>query len=266
MAGPAYLPIADNRIIAYFCCLVKVQAITDTIENEYFLRSTTQMKKTWQFLDGTMLKLLAMISMIFDHVGDNFFPDVIWMRILGRLAMPLFAFAMAEGYIHTRNKRKYLLRMLVFAAISEIPFDLVLFGKVLEFTHQNIMFTFAFATLGLMCYDRIAGDRKISVPGLLALLGFIVLSLLLRLDYNMVALLVIFTYYLLRSRPLWQRNVAAMIAYFILRNVGIYVYGILGFLPVFLYNGQRGRGLKWLFYAFYPGHLLLIWFLKQFLP
>ena len=223
------------------------------------------MKKSWELIDGTMLKLIAMISMIFDHVGDNFFPDQIWMRILGRLAMPLFAFAMVEGYTHTRNKKKYLLRMLVFALVSEIPFDLVLFGKVLEFTHQNIMFTFAYAILGLMCYEKIAGNRKISIPGLLVMAVFVVTSLLLRLDYNMVALSVIYIYYLLREKPLWLKNLAAMAVYFALRNVGIYVFGLLGFLPIFFYNGERGKGLKWLFYGFYPGHLLLIWLLKQIL-
>ena len=212
-----------------------------------------------------MLKLIAMISMIFDHVGDNFFPDQTWMRLLGRLAMPLFAFAMAEGYTHTHDKRKYLLRMLVFALVSEIPFDLVLFDKPLEFTHQNIMFTFAYAILGLMCYDKIAGDKKISVPGLFVMLGFVVTSLLLRLDYNMVCLAVIYTYYLLRDKPLWIGNLATMVVYYIFRNVGIYVLGLLGFLPIFLYNGERGKGLKWLFYTFYPGHLLLIWLFRQIL-
>ncbi len=223
------------------------------------------MKRSWQFLDGTILKLLAMVSMVFDHVGDNFFPDQQWMRIIGRIAMPLFAFAVAEGYLHTRDRKKYLIRMLIMAVLSEIPFDLVLFGKPLEFTHQNIMFTFAYAIIGLMCYEKIAKEKTFSIPGIMVLLLFMISSLLLCLDYNMVALAVIFVFYLFRTKPLWQRTTIAMLAYYVFRNVGVYRLGLLGFLPVFLYNGQRGKGLKWLFYIFYPGHLLLIYLLKTFL-
>ena len=66
-----------------------------------------------QFLDGTALKVIALVSMVFDHVGDNFFPDQVWMRVIGRIAMPIFAFCIAEGFSHTRDKTKYLLRMLL---------------------------------------------------------------------------------------------------------------------------------------------------------
>ena len=212
-----------------------------------------------------MLKLIAMISMIFDHVGDNFFPDQTWMRLLGRLAMPLFAFAMVEGYTHTRNKKKYLLRMLVFAAVSEIPFDLVTSGKVLEFSdHQNIMLTFFWAILGLILYEKISkGNKKISkVLAALLLLVFTASSIILKMDYNMLAVGLIDIYYLLRKRaPLWN-NAVAIAYHILLRNMGIYWFGLLGFIPVLLYNGKRGKGLKWLFYIFYPGHLLLIWIIK----
>ncbi|MBQ6559565.1 MAG: hypothetical protein IJL85_01910 [Erysipelotrichaceae bacterium] len=223
------------------------------------------MKKSWQLFDGTLLKLLAMVSMVFDHVGDIFIPDQEWMRIVGRIAMPLFAFAVAEGYIHTRDRKKYLLRMLVMGMISEIPFDLVLFGKPLEFTHQNIMMTFAYAIIGLMCYEKIADHKTLSIPGLLILLLFVISSLFLCLDYNIIALAVIYTFYLLRKKPLWLRTIVAMLFYYAFRNVGIYRFGLLGFLPIFLYNGQRGKGFKWLFYCFYPGHLLLIYLLMKFL-
>ena len=95
-------------------------------------------------LDGTALKLLAMLSMVFDHVGDNFFPEQTWMRIIGRIAMPIFAFFVAEGFLHTRDRRKYLLRMGVFALVSELPFDLLTAGR-LEFGNQNVMCTFFLA-------------------------------------------------------------------------------------------------------------------------
>ena len=114
--------------------------------------------KRFQVLDGTTLKLIAMVSMVLDHVGDSFFPEHVWMRALGRLAMPIFAFCISEGFAHTHDKQRYLLRMGVFALVSEVPFDLVTAGVPLEFSHQNIMATFFWAILGLMLFERIAGE------------------------------------------------------------------------------------------------------------
>ncbi|MBR5755510.1 MAG: hypothetical protein IKX97_06820, partial [Erysipelotrichaceae bacterium] len=89
------------------------------------------------------------------------------------------------------------------------------------------------------------------------------LSVVLRLDYSMTALAVVFVYYLLKDKALEIRNLVAMAVHFLLRNVGVYLYGVLGFIPLFLYNGKRGKGLKWLFYVFYPGHLLLIYLISR---
>ena len=221
--------------------------------------------KRFQILDGTVLKLLAVISMVFDHVGDNFFPEQTWMRVIGRMALPLFAFCVAEGFRHTRDRKKYLLRLGLFACASEIPFDLVTAGKVLEFSHQNIMATFFWAVLALICFDRLTGPAPSKgryALGLGLLLVFMVASLPLGLDYNMLAVGLICIYYLLRDRALAVKNAAAMVFHALLRNVGIYWFGLLGFLPLFLYNGKRGKGLKWLFYVFYPGHLLVIYLLR----
>lgn len=218
-----------------------------------------------EVLDGTVLKLIAMVSMVFDHVGDNFFPDQTWMRIIGRIAMPIFAFCIAEGFSHTHDRIRYLTRMGIFACISEIPFDLVTSGKALEFSdHQNIMLTFFWAILGLILYEKVSkGNKKISkVLAALLLLVFAAASIILKMDYNMLAVGLIDIYYLLRKRaPLWN-NAAAIAYHILLRNMGMYWFGLLGFIPILLYNGKRGKGLKWLFYVFYPGHLLLIWIIK----
>ena len=222
--------------------------------------------KRYKILDQTVLKIIAMVSMVFDHVGDNFFPDQTWMRIIGRIAMPIFTFCVCEGYIHTRDRKKYLTRMLLFALISEIPFDLVTSGKVLEFTHQNIMFTFAMAAGTLMLCDLVLnkfGKKTGSILTGVIMLMSMMLSVVLRLDYSMTALAVVFVYYLLKDKALEIRNLAAMAVHFLLRNVGVYLYGVLGFIPLFLYNGKRGKGLKWLFYVFYPGHLLLIYLMSH---
>ena len=230
--------------------------------------------KKLQILDGTVLKLIAMVSMVFDHVGDLFFPALLWPRIIGRLAMPIFSFCIAEGYAHTRDRKKYLLRMGLFALISELPFDLAFEGAP-GLGHQNIMLSFFLSILALLLFDRIRGgtDPEGSRPGagrtilgLLAVGAVAVLSLLLRADYTVFAVVAVFLFYVLRRQHPLLRAGAGVAFLSLTRTVGYYSATGLSFLPLALYNGKKGPGLKWLFYAFYPGHLLLLWLLKLLLP
>lgn len=227
-----------------------------------------EIPKRFRVLDGTTLKLIAMASMVLDHVGDSFFPDQVWMRVLGRIAMPVFAFCISEGFAHTHDKQRYLLRMGIFSLVSEVPFDLVTAGVPLEFSHQNIMATFFWAILGLMLFERITGEgapKSREAAGFIMLAVFAMLSVLLGLDYNMLGCGLIFVFYLLRGKGLEIEAAAGAVYHALLRNMGICWFGLLGFLPILSYNGQRGRGLKWLFYLFYPGHLLLIWLVRTML-
>ena len=88
----------------------------------------TGLKKI-QKLNGTVLKIIAALFMVIDHAGYMFFPKVIWIRKVGRISFPIFAFFIAEGFFYSKDRRRYLLRMLLFAVISELPFDLAFFGK-----------------------------------------------------------------------------------------------------------------------------------------
>lgn len=97
-------------------------------------------------MTGFQLKLLAMIAMTLDHIGCIFFPRLPLLRMIGRLAMPILCFFIGEGLRHTRNPQKYLLRLVGFALISELPFDLAFYGRV-NWASQNVYFTLA---LGLM--------------------------------------------------------------------------------------------------------------------
>ena len=225
------------------------------------------MKKV-QILDGTMLKIIAMVSMVSDHVGDLFFPGVMWLRMIGRLAMPIFSFCIAEGYAHTRDKNRYLLRMGIFALISEVPFDLAFEGKV-GFGHQNIMLTFFLSILALKIFDLIRGEepRNIgkTVLGTLAVLVMAGLALLLRADYTIFAVIAVFLFYVLRNRHPLVRSGVGVAFLALTRTMGYYCTTGFSLIPLLLYNGKRGRGLKWLFYAFYPGHLLLLFVLKKLL-
>ena len=226
-----------------------------------------QLKKK-QILDGTMLKIIAMVSMVFDHAGDLFFPGVMWPRMIGRLAMPIFSFCIAEGYAHTRDKNRYLLRMGIFALISEVPFDLAFEGKV-GFGHQNIMLTFFLSILALKIFDLIRGEepRNIgkTVLGTLAVLVMAGLALLLRADYTIFAVIAVFLFYVLRNRHPLVRSGVGVAFLALTRTMGYYCTTGFSLIPLLLYNGKRGRGLKWLFYAFYPGHLLALFVLKKLL-
>ena len=227
--------------------------------------------KKYQILDGTALKIIAMISMVLDHVGDMFFPGVMWLRMAGRLSMPVFSFCIAEGFAHTRDRKKYLCRMGIFALISEIPFDLAFEGKV-GFAHQNIMLTFFLSIAALMLFDRIRGGKEAdrvcvgrTALGVLAVAAVAGVSLLLRADYTVFAVVAVFLFYVLRRyHPLLRSGVG--VAFLALtRTVGYYCATGLSVIPLALYNGKRGRGLKWLFYGFYPGHLLLLAAIKAIL-
>lgn len=217
-----------------------------------------------------MLKLIAMVSMVFDHVGDMFFPGLMWPRMIGRLAMPLFSFCIAEGFAHTRDKKKYLLRMGLFALISEIPFDLAFEGKI-GFGHQNIMLTFFLSILGLMLFDAIRGgkdNKEKKIPfwrtglGVLAVALPALASLVLRADYTAFAVIAVFLFYLLRQKHPLVRSAAGVAFLALTRTMGYYCATGFSFIPLALYNGKKGRGLKWLFYVFYPGHLLLLAVIK----
>jgi len=221
-------------------------------------------------LDGTVLKIIAMVSMVFDHVGDMFFPDVLWPRMIGRLAMPLFAFCITEGYIHTSDKKKYLIRMGVFALVSEVPFDLAFEGKV-SLNHQNIMLTFFMSILALMLFDLIRGKKNEdtgrysigkTILGSLVIIGTAAVAILIKADYTIFAVISVFLFYLFKDTKHFIRTGVGVAFLALTRTMGYYCTTGLSIIPLLLYNGKKGKGLKWLFYAFYPGHLLLLYLIK----
>ena len=227
--------------------------------------------KDIRFLDGTMLKIIAMVSMVFDHAGDMFFPDLLWPRMIGRLAMPLFSFCITEGYIHTRDRKKYLLRMGIFALVSEVPFDLAFEGKI-DLSHQNIMLTFFMSILALMIFDLIRGKRIEStgkysifrtILGSLAVIVMAVAALLVKADYTIFAVISVFLFYVLKDTKQFVRTGVGVAFLALTRTVGYYCTTGLNYIPLLLYNGKKGKGLKWLFYVFYPGHLLLLYLIKM---
>jgi len=217
-----------------------------------------------QVLDETTLKLIALVSMVIDHVASLFFPEAMWMRVIGRIAMPIFSFCIAEGYIYTRDTKKYLMRLGLFALISEIPYDLAFFRK-LDLIDQNILFTFFLAVLSLMIFDwleeRYKGTLGMAL-GTAAVIAVGVASVFLHANYNFTVVGLVFVFYILADKGPFIRYSGGIGFYALMRNMGIYRWGLLGFVPIMLYNRQRGRGLKLLFYYFYPVHLVILYLLR----
>ncbi len=177
-------------------------------------------------------------------------------RSIGRLAFPIFCFLITEGYIHTRDKKKYWVSLLAFAVISEIPWNLAHSGK-LVYKSQNVFFTLFLGFAAIWAYDSFKKDK----PKLLvALLALFIVSLLIRSDYGCKGMAFILILYLLREQKILQ----AFIGSCVLSNS---LFIMAAFVPINMYNGKRGfiKGniMKYAFYIFYPAHLLLLYFIGK---
>lgn len=207
--------------------------------------------------NGTQLKIIAAISMLIDHIGYALFPEVTVLRIIGRLAFPIFAFLVAEGMLHTSNWKKYLLRLFVFAIISEIPFDLITSGKVIDWSNQNVMFTLFLGAVA------IAAVRTKENLGYLGAVLVVFLGYLCCVDYGLFGVLLILFIYILNIEDV--RWGSCVIAVWCLCFGGMEYWGMLSCLFLLKYNKERGwnsPALKYGFYAFYPVHLLILYFIS----
>ena len=208
------------------------------------------------------LKLLALLTMVIDHIAavaltDIFPPEIWWMRLLrivGRIAFPLFAFLLVEGFIHTSNVGRYAQRLAVFAVISEIPFNMALCGEIVFPAWNNIFFTLL-ASLMLLWSLEHWKDRATQV---LALLIAAVLADILCFDYGAAGVMTVAILYLARGNRWAFPGAVVVLA---LASGDMTELAALAVVPlIWCYHGQLGRtfGGKYFFYAFYPIHLLVL--------
>ena len=223
-------------------------------------------------LDGGALKGIAAALMLMDHVGAILLPEVLALRCVGRLAFPIFAFFIAEGYAHTRDFGRYFRRLAILAVVSEIPFNLEN-GAVFDLTRQNVLFTFCLALLtlrGLEALGRERGFGRWAGCGLVLAAGFAAGELL-RTDYGGWGVVTVALLYLCRDgryAKLWLLLAMAAVNGLGMGSLTMPVFG--GEMPIqifavaalpmiWLYNGQAGpKGLRRAFYVFYPAHLLVL--------
>lgn len=223
-------------------------------------------------LDGGTLKGIAAALMLTDHVGAILLPEVPALRCVGRLAFPIFAFFIVEGYAHTRDFGRYFRRLAILAVVSEIPFNLEN-GAVFDLTRQNVLFTFCLALLtlrGLEALGRERGFGRWAGCGLVLAAGFAAGELL-RTDYGGWGVVTVALLQLCRDgkyAKLWLLLAMAAVNGLGMGSLTMPVFGgempiqifAVAALPViWLYNGQAGpKGLRRAFYVFYPAHLLVL--------
>lgn len=222
-------------------------------------------------MSSFVLKMIAIISMFIDHIGYVIFGKFSYFNYIGRLAFPIFAFQISEGYIHTKNLKKYFLRLFLFAIISQIPF--MLFHNLISTGFSlNIFFTLL---LGLSCtfiYDKL----KYKSLGIIISTLIGLLAQYLHCDYGFYGVAIILVFYIFKNNTIVSNfafilttGIKYLVPYILSNFHNAYLYLFIGtIIPVIfisLYNGKKGKDTKYLLYLFYPIHLLLIYGVSLFL-
>ena len=248
---------------------------------------TTELRETKRGISGSTIKIIGILSMLIDHTGaaiigrmllNNGFDFsnmtqfaqgqpmdanmklyiVYWiMRMIGRLGFPIFCFLLIEGFMHTRNVKKYALRLLAFCFISEIPFDLAFHGDFIYMEYQNVFFTLLIGLLVMIAFRYIEENPKFNtfvkvILSVAALVIGMLIAEFLKTDYAWIGVLCIICMYVTRKNKVLQ-IVTGCIAF------SWEVTAPLAFIPIGFYNGKRGLNIKYFFYIFYPAHLLILY-------
>lgn len=238
---------------------------------------------------GAHLKWMAIVIMLLDHIGAVILEPILLntvvtsanynsmqqlyrvdmiLRGIGRFAFPVFCFLLVEGFYHTRNKAKYLRNLLIFAMISEVPFNLAIAGEILSLQYQNVFLTLAAGFGAIWIFDFIrykvfvTDIQRLMYPFLqvASVFAIALAAEWLHTDYGAVGVAVIFVLYIMHDKPV----LSAVAAWGILSLTnGLEIYCFPFIFAVMLYNGERGRQAKYFFYVFYPVHLLLLVMIKM---
>lgn len=225
------------------------------------------------------LKILAMLSMLLDHIGFALFPSQLAFRALGRLAMPIFCFLIAQGFFHTRSRPRYALRLLVFCLLSELPFDWMV-GDPLSGASQNVFLTLLLGLLGIWGADALLDQKNVAkylcfAPPLAAMAA----AELLRGDYGWRGALAVTLLYAaekyIRAHPRPDRRLvrglaAAVAAVGLLWGsfgAGWRWFGLAAAPFLALYDEDAPRihspALRHALYWFYPVHILALCVLRD---
>ncbi|NLN04520.1 MAG: hypothetical protein GX166_06860 [Clostridiaceae bacterium] len=234
-------------------------------------------------MSALTLKIIACIAMLLDHIGYALritYP----YRIIGRIAFPIYAFLLTEGYQHTKNFKKYLTRLFLFALVSEIPFNLFARGNLMDLGSSiNIYFTLSLSLLLLYLLDESRKTfedkpRQILLSAILVSL-FCLIAELFNVDYGFYGILTVLCFRYMKQFK--RKNLAILTGHavviftYILSSQNkswafVQLYALFALVPILLYNGKKGYSstnpavnkiVQYSFYAYYPLHILLIYLL-----
>lgn len=228
-------------------------------------------------MSSFILKIIAIITMFIDHLSFAYNGSFSYLNFLGRLSFPIFAFQISEGYLHTKNIKKYLFRLLLFAVISQIPFSLFLHLVAgADIYSLNIFFTLILGLISIIIYDEFIfknKDKDKHIFKFLAVFMLIIISIIaqvLKCDYGAFGVIVILLFHIFKNKKILMslsfviacivKNLINILLY---KNIIIYsfitLFTISSIIPILIYNGKQGYRIKYLIYAFYPIHLLTLY-------
>lgn len=206
--------------------------------------------------------------MCVDHAGLALFPSVGAFRCIGRLAFPLYCFLLVQGFRHTRDLRAYARRLLLLACVSEIPFDLLIFGQISSAMEQNVVFALL---LGLMALYAAKALAARPLPCALAVLALMLLAMAAQVSYGWLGVALCLAYAYAgdskKRQALFTVLLTLLYAFILLLSgvartwVAVSLCAALSVIPIALYNGRpgpRGKALTFFFYAAYPLHLCVL--------
>ena len=223
------------------------------------------------------LHLLAIGLMLCDHICLALMPGRLWMTCVGRLAFPIFAFLVAEGFIRTRSRARYARRLLIFALVSEVPFDLLAAGRPVYPFHQNVLWTFLIALGCMQLLEWAKSDPRPAARFVLsagAVLGGFLAGTAFMVDYFGPGVWTVLAFYFFRGDG-WRQRLGQLLCLLFLNGwllagqtvlpgglaLPIQAFAVLALPFIWLYRGRQGphgRAVRWLFYGFYPAHLLVL--------
>ena len=232
------------------------------------------------------LHIMAMAFMLCDHLWGTIVPGNDWLTCIGRIAFPIFAFMLVEGYFHTKSLKKYAQRLLLFAILSELPFNLALGSSLFYPLHQNVLWSFLIS-LGLLHWNERTKMQGVLWKQIAVCVASIVIAyvagLLTFVDFYHAGILTVLVFYFFRGQYLWQRAAQLVFLWHINTELlGGLVYelsflgrtfsfpqqgfALLALIPIWLYRGKQGyhsKPFQYFCYAFYPVHLLILGVLKM---
>lgn len=234
------------------------------------------------------LHIIAMVCMLFDHIWGTSILNYDVFNCIGRLAFPIFAFMIVEGYFHTKNLKKYVIRLLLFAILSELPFNLMMGSRLFYPIHQNVLWSFLIS-IGLIHWNEKVRAKKLWLRILVALTTIVIAyvgGIITFVDYYNAGILMVLTFYFFRGKKWWKYLGQLLCLWYInceiLGGLGkdFNIFGrvifverqaiaLLSLIPIWLYSGKQGyynKKMQYIYYFFYPAHMLLLCMIKWLLP